>query len=257
MYHLTMKSVIKSISNMRDLSIVKSNNVKIKKGVLYRSANLSTLKEKDISKFNNLHIDTIYDLRFNYEALDKNDINTNSKYIAIPFFTIKNSLDKEYIEKNLKNATNDFYLEMVRSFETLYTSIFNNEALKLIFNSLNNHEKILFHCSGGKDRTGVTALLIELALGFSIDEAKADYLLTKKYRKKEKFLFKLYCLKNHINKYGNKVLNLFYVEPHEELFNLTINTLFNKYSSIEEFLYKKYNITKEMIKDWKDFYLEK
>jgi protein-tyrosine phosphatase len=37
---------------------------------------------------------------------------------------------------------------------------------------------VLFHCAAGKDRTGIAAALVLLALGVSRDAVRADYLLT-------------------------------------------------------------------------------
>ena len=42
---------------------------------------------------------------------------------------------------------------------------------------------ILFHCSAGKDRTGIAAILILLALGVDEETAIYDYMLTNEYRK--------------------------------------------------------------------------
>ena len=49
---------------------------------------------------------------------------------------------------------------------------------------------VLFHCSCGKDRTGIGAMLILLALGVSRADALADYMLTNVYRREiiERFL---------------------------------------------------------------------
>ena len=49
----------------------------------------------------------------------------------------------------------------------------------------NGRNPVLFHCSAGKDRTGVLASLILLALGVSMEDAMEDYLLSNAYRKEE------------------------------------------------------------------------
>ena len=41
---------------------------------------------------------------------------------------------------------------------------------------------LLFHCSAGKDRTGVAAMLILLALGVDEKTVVEDYVLTNEYR---------------------------------------------------------------------------
>ena len=50
--------------------------------------------------------------------------------------------------------------------------IFRNKAYKELFRALEAGETpILFHCSGGKDRTGVAAMLILLALGLPMKQS--------------------------------------------------------------------------------------
>ncbi len=57
--------------------------------------------------------------------------------------------------------------------------LFGNKAYKELFRALEAGETpILFHCSAGKDRTGVAAMLILLALGASDETICADFVRT-------------------------------------------------------------------------------
>ena len=57
--------------------------------------------------------------------------------------------------------------------------LFGNKAFKELFRALEAGETpILFHCTAGKDRTGVAAMLILLALGASDETICADYART-------------------------------------------------------------------------------
>ena len=49
---------------------------------------------------------------------------------------------------------------------------------------LRERTPMLFHCTQGKDRTGVAAILIMLALGVDEETILDDYVLTNKYRRK-------------------------------------------------------------------------
>ena len=61
-----------------------------------------------------------------------------------------------------------------------------NKAFKELFRALEAGETpILFHCSAGKDRTGVAAMLILLALGASDEVICADFEQTNACRKAE------------------------------------------------------------------------
>ena len=64
--------------------------------------------------------------------------------------------------------------------------LFGNKAFKELFRALEVGETpILFHCSAGKDRTGVAAMLILLALGASDETICADFVQTNVCRKAE------------------------------------------------------------------------
>lgn len=63
----------------------------------------------------------------------------------------------------------------------LYRSLVNDQAhrfAELFAHVLEADAPLVFHCTAGKDRTGVAAALILLALGVSRDVVRQDYLLT-------------------------------------------------------------------------------
>ena len=70
-------------------------------------------------------------------------------------------------------------------FSELYADMpFGNPAYQLLFRLLEERKTpLLFHCSAGKDRTGIGSMLLLLALGVSEEDAVADYMLTNVYRK--------------------------------------------------------------------------
>ena len=135
---------------------------------------------------------------------------------------------------------------------TYSINLYNNESIKTIINSLNNHKTFLFHCHGGKDRTGVIALLILSSFGFTKEEIIKDYLKTN-----NKFIYKISRLLKLLgfNKNGLKLLDLntFAIK---DLINLTFKEIDEKYQTVENFLLQEYNVTKENLTDWKDYYLK-
>lgn len=63
----------------------------------------------------------------------------------------------------------------------LYRSLINDQArhfAALFEHLLQTDQPVVFHCTAGKDRTGVAAALILLALGVPRDQVLQDYLLT-------------------------------------------------------------------------------
>ena len=66
-----------------------------------------------------------------------------------------------------------------------YTSMANpitidqmRKSVDSVFSRAAHGKPVYEHCSGGKDRAGVTAFLLLTVLGVSYEEAMRDYLLT-------------------------------------------------------------------------------
>ena len=95
--------------------------------------------------------------------------------------------EKEAFERSVGRPVHDF-----EWFSALYREMpFRNPAYHALFALLEGRRvPVLFHCSCGKDRTGIGAMLILLALGVSRADALADYMLTNVYRREiiERFL---------------------------------------------------------------------
>ena len=88
--------------------------------------------------------------------------------------------EKAAYEAKAGHPVHDFYW-----FTDLYKQMpFGNPAYHELFRLLEEHRvPLLFHCTCGKDRTGIAAMLVLLALGVSREDAIADYMLTNVYRK--------------------------------------------------------------------------
>lgn len=87
------------------------------------------------------------------------------------------------IEKLLKGKKDEEHNLADAMYEQM---LFRNKAYKELFRALEAGETpILFHCSGGKDRTGVAAMLILLALGASDETICQDFIRTNVCRRPE------------------------------------------------------------------------
>jgi len=162
--------------NFRDVSLIPNNfssEIKIKEGLIYRGGSLSKNNTETIMKFlNNRDIKYILDLRGKEELGNyikyKNfyDDEIKEKYIInIPIETEVNTYlpDKPY-----KN----FYYAFLKDYNNKFKCIFED------FFANSSTDKLIIHCEGGKDRTGmVIALLLDL-LGVDRALIIEDYLLS-------------------------------------------------------------------------------
>lgn len=73
--------------------------------------------------------------------------------------------------------------DLEKTYINLVTSTYSQNALRQFFEILLECEEgcIIFHCTGGKDRTGVAAALILSVLGIDWETCLADYMLTNEF----------------------------------------------------------------------------
>lgn len=178
--------------NFRELGGYKTLDGKtIKYHKAIRSAGLGDLSDKDINFLGNYGLKTDIDFRSIDEAAKKPDKTPKgTKYVSLPVFkedeTEASKIqgtsipDLDYVPIDGYNHMLDAYLDMVNGDQAklAYQSFFN----ELLTNS-NDDEVLLFHCSAGKDRTGMGAFFLMSALNVPMTTIKDDYLLTNKASK--------------------------------------------------------------------------
>ena len=128
--------------------------------------------------------------------------------------------------------------------------LFGNKAFQELFRALEAGETpILFHCSAGKDRTGVAAMLILLALGGSDDTIRQDYQQTNLCRKEE---IDAQQAQDPAQKdLGRAVAG---VEP--GMADFVLDTIRQKYGTAEEYLAQEYGLTAARRMRLRRMYLE-
>lgn len=171
-------TLINSVSNFRDVAI----GSKMKKKILFRCAKLSTLTDGDIKKLEELNPHAIIDFRDPKEIQKAPDNLSKSlleKSISLPISA--STLNRMVIQKNI-DGDNELTYEKVM--EESYKKYINNHKhvwkkfIKILLDS-NNHP-VIFHCSAGKDRTGIASFLIQKLLDNSMDLIFENYLMSNK-----------------------------------------------------------------------------
>lgn len=168
----------------------------VRRGLLWRSAALDEFDTAaDRALYESLGLRYILDLRSVQEAAAHPDlVPAGARYERIcamrfadgseidfsPAGMARLAAELDQDAAALGRALDDFDM-----FAALYRRMpFANPAYRALFAAMEAGETpLLFHCSAGKDRTGVGAMLILLALGASRETALADYMLTNVCRK--------------------------------------------------------------------------
>ncbi len=154
----------------------------VKHGLFWRCGALCQIASPaDRQRFENLGIKVICDLRSSQERA----IEPDPEFEGIRYHRISAILNPDGTERNFD--PNSFLKldpaglkALGEELGLIYARLpFNNEAYRAMFREIMDDQlPLLFHCSAGKDRTGVAAALILLALGASRETVMEDFLLT-------------------------------------------------------------------------------
>lgn len=178
---------IKKINNFRTVGDIKNIDGRIlKEGKLYRSGHLHKLKKKSFREIQQLGIKEIIDLRNSKEIAEKPDhLPDNVVYKNYSAFEDKGDQLDQARKLVLKGKVNgsDAHKRMIDFYKDYVTE--NPEVIKKIITEvLESDQPVLYHCTAGKDRTGITTALILTILKFDKKTIYNEYLLSNNYRKK-------------------------------------------------------------------------
>ncbi|MCD7810015.1 MAG: tyrosine-protein phosphatase, partial [Erysipelotrichaceae bacterium] len=161
-----------NINNFRDLSGYTNQNGKtLKSGKIFRGQSLDKITNKEAEYMEDtLGIRYILDYRDEEEAHLTPDYHfSKAVYERISAIHIDDQESFDFGHMMSGEITVGKLKAMIDYLQLGYKCMpFNNNAYKRLFEILledNGH--IYFHCSAGKDRTGVSAFLIMMALGMS------------------------------------------------------------------------------------------
>ena len=244
--------------NLRDLGGYKTRNGKhVKKGYFFRSSRLMDFDQAELKILNSLNIKKIYDLRSKEEVKDSPDpMLKGAEYIhssaaARADGTEVNFSPAALIAENVySKECNDEFTHKV------YGNLPFSYAYKRMFEDIvAGNVPILFHCSAGKDRTGIAAILILLALGVDEETAMYDYMLTNEYRKEyiERFKkdFPLTKLDGELAGMLLAYEGVTYTNA-----DYSLKRIKEKYENYDEYFEKEYNLDKDVLQRLRDLYTE-
>jgi len=247
--------------NFRDIGGFITNDGRVmKKGMLFRSDELSRLSVKDIDIFNDFNIKLICDLRTDQERKSKPSKILSEQAIKVKNISIQDR-SQEFTRfeffKFLVSKSNSVNFERMMK-EMYYNMAFiNNSKINEVITLLSkqNHLPALIHCTGGKDRTGFISALIQLLVGVPYHKVMEEYLYSNhliepKMKKVEKMI---------------KWMSLFQVssekikpmlEVREEYLDDVYHEIIKQYGDIDTFLCEGCRIKQESLSTLKNMLLE-
>lgn len=177
---------IKKVHNFRAVGNIKNTEGRtLKEGMLYRSAHLHQFKKKSFDELGKLGVSEIIDLRNSKEISEKPDHLPNGitykKYSAFEDEGDQLSQARKLVLKGKVNAS-DADQRMIGFYREYVTE--NPQTIKTIITEILDSDKpILYHCTAGKDRTGIVTALILTILKFDKETIYNEYLLSNNFRK--------------------------------------------------------------------------
>lgn len=168
--------------NFRDLGGFKTTDGKyVKWGKVFRSDDLNKLTDADLKYLNSIPLISIIDFRSPSEiklSPDKMPRSTRNNYAFSITPGNLSSID------DIKNMTTDQINNTMKSInQMLVTDSSCIAQYRLYFDLLQDEAEtpLMFHCSAGKDRTGMGAALFLYSLGVDEKTILNDYLSSNKY----------------------------------------------------------------------------
>lgn len=178
---MTRKIPFDAIENFRDFGDYAVGDRRLKRGLLYRSANQSEATEADLEAMRALGLSVIVDLR----RPNERERSPSRRWRDFAATVIENDLGHEeedpwhtFIKASdlSPGAFTDYMVDYYRDapFVDRHVDLYSR-----YFHALSETDgAVLIHCAAGKDRTGILAALTHHLAGVHEDDILADFLLT-------------------------------------------------------------------------------
>lgn len=230
--------------NFRDLGgYVNTAGKTVKWGKLYRSSLLTNITEKDKDTLEKLGVSWICDLRSTSEIAAKpTPVLAHIKNRHIPIGTAKN----ESTESQKIDIPDDHRVYEPLMGESYRVFVQSKDGFREIFNDIIEKEEVpfLFHCTAGKDRTGVLGALLLKLLDVPENTILADYELTNQYA--DNILGEMQGLVNAFSN-SDKKIDLENFRPMAEArpayLEIAFDEMQKEYGSVDAYLEKGIGIT--------------
>lgn len=229
--------------NFRDLGGYRTKEGRyVKWGKIFRSDDLHNLTDADLAYLASIPLASIVDFRSEQEMRQAPDKNPTSVKMNYPYSISPGNLmaAASSIEDLYKLTAEQADTLMMGMNILLVTDSACVNRYRDFFRLLQDDDNIplMFHCSAGKDRTGMGAALVLLALGVDEETVLKDYLLSNTY------------LSDKYANYKNEspaLKALFEVKP--EFIQAGLNRIKEDYGSVENYLEKALNVDTDKMKD--------
>jgi protein-tyrosine phosphatase len=240
--------------NLRDIGGFETKDGRrVKWGKIYRSGKLSDLEKNDHALLTNLGIKTVCDFRSDVEQeKNPNNLPANIRYIRYPIGEKDGKsfqkLRKDILKKRLKGKDAETtFVNLMAAFADSVSHDFK-PVLELLL--ADGNEPLIYHCSGGKDRTGYMSIILLAAMDVDIKTIRKDYLMSNYYRQTEN---QKKIRKARIIGLDQETLEYLFI-VRDSYFNAVMKTVEERYGDMDNYLAVKFGLTREVRDQLKEKY---
>ena len=266
---------METLGNARELGGYKtSDGHAVRRGLLLRSAKPCMASENDIKRLLDVyHLGTVVDFRMTSERAE--EPSGELPGVKHVWLRIIDEALLEELQRMVREAkgTQPLPQTPLEKLQYAFKSGFVSDRMYIDFVSseqgksgyrdffkellaLSEGKSLLFHCTQGKDRTGIAAMLVLSALGVEKDTIMRDYELTNEFNaalieKERVMLLKMGVPEDELNKYLSLMdqVNPKYMQN-------VIDYLDDEYGSVPGYIKKELGITDAELAEMKEKYLE-
>ncbi|TFY64488.1 hypothetical protein EVJ58_g2596 [Rhodofomes roseus] len=175
---------IPGVVNVRDLGSYPSETSSgsmTRPGFIFRSSEISSITEEGKARLKELGVTTVYDLRSDTEIERYETPSPHVDGVEIVHLPVFKTED--YSPEMMAKRFALYASGKTEAFMELYSQVLDNggPAFATILRHVRDrpNDTFIFHCTAGKDRTGVAAALLLKVAGVNDDAIAEDYALTR------------------------------------------------------------------------------
>jgi protein-tyrosine phosphatase len=265
---------VKSIANARNLGGYSvAGGLRLKDGLLLRAAHLADATDADLQYLASLNVKKVIDLRKDVEKQDRLDRTIpGAEYVSLPIdaagkdgigateeerkkllegkrFDVGRIIVIAAFNEKARRVARDMYPTLIMDSECQqqYARLF-----RLVIDTPDG--AILFHCTQGKDRTGIASALLLAALGASRETIVADFDFTNKIYAED---VKRHSRRVRLLGGGEEEIATVksFIGANTDNFNKALDMIDNQFGSIENYLKGPMQLTDKDIATLRERYL--
>ena len=238
------------VQNFRDIGGYVTNDGRtVKWGKIFRAGDFSHISKLDDEQLEKLNLKTVIDLRAKKTQQNISDIlKTPHRYELYISGIYNDSISEKVLEnKFLKGDALIYMQDAYRSILIEHTKQYSD-----FFDYLTNEENypLVFHCSLGKDQSGIASFLLLRALDVPVDIAEEDYVLSNRGVNRRKIIKD----PSHLSEVQQQIFTML-TSTDISYLRYALACARKEEGSIDDFMTKRLNLTQEKRKKLKDILL--